>query len=327
MSRGESASAPARSLLRLRAGALFPFLVTGLAGFGAAWGDRAALAQDPPILSDPIEVLDFDAPESWAMKYFSSASLFTALGPVPARGAGQIDLELEGLWVPSLSEDQRRVGFGGFKVEDLNRSEVFGRLRAAFGVGAGTSIAVGVVPPLEVDGLRALLVALAVERPFFAGERWSAGWRLFGQTGEAKGDLTCTEEDAASTPGSPGNLFGCRAPSRDEVTLEHLGLQLVGGRRMSPRWGLHGGLTVVEHDLAFQVDAFTYDLHDRTRQLTDGTSWAATLGAAVDLGERLALQVEALYTPLDRRRLRDPESPAIEEELLHVRGGLRFRLR
>jgi hypothetical protein len=282
---------------------------------------------DGPILSDPVENLDFDAPEAWAMKYFSSASLLTALGPVSSRETGSIELALEGIWVPSLSEDQRRVGFGGFKVEDLNRSELFGRVRAAFGVGAKTSVVMGVVPPVEVDGVEALLVALAVERPFFERERWSLGWRVFGQTGDVEGDFTCTEEDASFPPGSPGNLFGCHAPSQDEVSLEYLGAGLEAGYRVAERWTLHFGASVQEHDLAFQVDAFTYDLHDRTLQLTEGTTVAVTLGAVVELAKRWSLSAEALYTPLDRRRLRSPEAPTIEEELLHLRGALRWRVR
>ena len=66
----------------LRAGALFLALVGAVAAAGG---------QDGPILSDPVERLDFDAPESWAMKYFSSASLFTGLGPVSSRRAGEIE--------------------------------------------------------------------------------------------------------------------------------------------------------------------------------------------------------------------------------------------
>ena len=311
-----------------RAGASFFALFLGVLA-----GVAGAVAQDgppdDPILSDPVEILDFDAPESWAMKYFSSASLLTALGPVAARDAGEIELALEGIWIPPLSEDERRVGFGGFKVEDINRSELVGRVRAAFGVGAKTSLVVGVVPPVEVEGVEALLVAVAVERPFFERERWSLGWRVFGQTGDVEGDFTCTAEDASFPPGSPGNLFGCHAPSQDEVSLEYLGVGLEAGFRVAERWVLHFGGSAQEHDLEFQVDAFTYDLHDRTLQITEGDTWAATLGTLVTLGERerWSLSVEALYTPLDRRRLRNPESPTIEEELLHVRGALRWRVR
>ena len=300
----------------LRAGALFFGL--GALGMGAG-------AQDGPILSDPVEHLDFDAPESWAMKYFSSASLLTTLGAVPAREAGEIELALEGIWVPSLSEDQRRVGFGGFKVEDLNRSEVFGRLRAAFGVGGRTSIVVGVVPPVDADGLEATLVSLAVERPFFDRGRWTAGWRLFGQTGEANGDLTCTATDARAAPGSPGNLFGCLEPSRDEVTLEHVGLELKAGYRPGERWTLHVGAAVAEHDLEFQVDAFTFSVHDRSLLLAEGTTWALDSGISIPAGDRTQIGIEVLWSPLEV--VRPPKTSTENDDLLHLKAVLRYRVR
>jgi hypothetical protein len=290
-----------------------------------------ALAQD--FVLDVTEDLDFDDPESWAMKYFSSASLMTAVGPVRDRGAGELELELEGIAVPDLSREQRTVGFGGLKEEDLNRSPAFGRIRLGVGVGNRFSVTLGWMPPLEVDGVEADLWSLAVERPIFAGPRWSLGWRVFGQTGEARGDLTCTAAEAARPPGSPGNAFGCREPSKDEVTLEHLGAELVAGLALGERWHLHFGAGAVEHDLEFQVDAYTFDFLDRTRLVTDGSTRTATLGATLRLGPKLALAAELFYSPLDRRRRRDQpfEDPAlarvIDDELLHLRAMVRYRLR
>jgi hypothetical protein len=290
-----------------------------------------ALAQD--FVLDVTEDLDFDDPESWAMKYFSSASLMTAVGPVRDRGAGELELELEGIAVPDLSREQRTVGFGGLKEEDLNRSPAFGRIRLGVGVGNRFSVTLGWMPPLEVDGVEADLWSLAVERPIFAGPRWSLGWRVFGQTGEARGDLTCTAAEAARPPGSPGNAFGCREPSKDDVTLEHLGAELVAGLALGERWHLHFGAGAVEHDLEFQVDAYTFDFLDRTRLVTDGSTRTATLGATLRLGPKLALAAELFYSPLDRRRRRDQpfEDPAlarvIDDELLHLRAMVRYRLR
>ncbi|HVS13161.1 MAG TPA: hypothetical protein VMV46_04510 [Thermoanaerobaculia bacterium] len=294
-------------------------------------GAPTALAQD--FVLEETQSLDFDDPESWAMKYFSSASVMTALGPVRERGAGELELELEGIAVPDLSVEQRMVGFGGLKEEDLNRAPAFGRIRLGAGLGGRFSLTVGWMPPLEIDGVEADLWSLALERPIFAGRRWSLGWRVFGQTGEARGDLTCTAADAAQPPGSPGNAFGCREPSRDEVTLEHLGVELVAGVTLGERWRLHFGAGAVEHDLEFQVDALTFDFLDRTLLVTDGSSATATAGATLRLGPKLALAGELFYSPLDRRRRRDQpfEDPelvrVIDDELLHLRAMVRYRLR
>lgn len=120
------------------------------------------------------EELDFDRPESWAMKYFASLSLMTGMG-VPRRlAAGEVDLGLEAGWIPSLSEAERTVGFGGTKTEDLNKTSVFGRVRTLVGLPRAFSLEVGWVPPLEVGGVESNLLSLAIGRPVFE----SGGKRL-----------------------------------------------------------------------------------------------------------------------------------------------------
>ncbi|MGH9390945.1 MAG: hypothetical protein ACRD1Z_15115, partial [Vicinamibacteria bacterium] len=98
---------------------------------------KAALAQ--PLI-EATEKLEFDAPESWAMKYYASLALLTGMGVPEAMGAGKIDVGFEGGFVPQLNEDQRRVGFGGVKVEDLNRTPFFGRVRGRIGLSESTSL-------------------------------------------------------------------------------------------------------------------------------------------------------------------------------------------
>jgi hypothetical protein len=294
-------------------------------------GGVAAGAQT--FVLEPVEDLDFDDPESWAMKFFSSASLMTSLGRVQDRTAGELELGLEALSVPDLSAEQRTVGFGGLKEEDLNRSPAFGRIRLAAGLGGRFSLVAGWMPPVDVDGVEANLISLALERPLAAGQRWTLGWRIFGQTGKAEGDLVCTEEDASFPVGSPGNRFGCQAPSSDEVTLDHYGLELVAGLTLNDTLHLHFGAGAVEHDLEFQIDALTFDFQDRSKLLTDGSTVMATAGLTIRVNGRLSLAGEVFYSPLDRRRRRDlpGEDPelvrVIEDELLNVRAMLRYRLR
>jgi hypothetical protein len=257
----------------------------------------------------------------------------TSVGPVPDRVAGELELGLEALSVPDLSEDQRTVGFGGRKEEDLNRSPAFGRIRLAVGLGGRFSLTAGWMPPVEVDGVEANLFSLALERPLVSGQRWSLGWRLYGQTGTAEGDLVCTRAEAAEPPGSPGNAFGCQQPSRDEVTLDHYGAELVAAVTLNDSFRLHFGAGAVEHDLEFQIDAFTFDFQDRTLLLADGSTVTATAGVTWRLSGKLSLAAEAFYSPLDRRRLRGMplEDPAlgqvIDDELFNLRGMLRYRLR
>ena len=72
---------------------------------------------------DDTEILASTRPEAWAMKYFTSLTLLTGYGPIASREEGWIDLGLEVVEFPFLSEEERKVGFNGEKVEDLNNAE------------------------------------------------------------------------------------------------------------------------------------------------------------------------------------------------------------
>ena len=77
------------------------------------------------------EVLAADRPEAWAMNYMAATTFMTAFGDAAALAPGHWNVALELADVPRLSRAQRQVGLSGSKVEDLNRSPVFGRLRIA----------------------------------------------------------------------------------------------------------------------------------------------------------------------------------------------------
>src|SRR5947199_10413331 len=69
--------------------------------------------------------LGFERPEAWGLKYFASTSLLSGLQPPePPEGhrIGSISLGLELGWLPALDEGQRRIGFNGKALEDLNKA-------------------------------------------------------------------------------------------------------------------------------------------------------------------------------------------------------------
>ena len=289
------------------------------------------LATAPVALAQPVfeftQELDFDEPEAWAMKTFTTLSTTSALGPVEEGERGRIDLGLEVLQVPHFDTEQRTVGFGGFKEEDLNRSPVWGRLRADFGLGAGFTLTLGWAPPVEVDGVEANLISVSLARRLYTGRRWQLGARLHAQGGEADGDFTCAEGgDLRFTPGSPGNPFGCEAPSRDTMTMDAYGASLVAsfsGGGKGPRWHFEAGWNQL--DMEFQVDALTFGIRDRTLLLADGDVTHLAAGATWDLGAATRLGVEVFYAPLDVQRSGDlsPRS----DDLLNFRVLGRYRLR
>ena len=132
---------------------------------------------------DVTDELDFDEPESWAMAWFGSVTLLTGFGVPQPLDPGALELGLEAGWVPSLSEEQRRVGFGGTKVEDLNRTPAIGRPRLTVGLPGGFALTGAWIPPVEIDDVETNLFALGLARELWAGDRSRGGVRLYGQTG------------------------------------------------------------------------------------------------------------------------------------------------
>lgn len=272
----------------------------------------------------PVEHLAFDRPESWALKYFSSVSTFTGLGSPVVREPWSVELGLEAGWIPHLSDSQRRVGFDGMNLEDLNKTPVFGRPRVAVGLPGGLSAELGWVPPVEINGQKTNLLAGALERPFLDRADWTLGLRLYGQVGYATGDFTCSTSVASQPPGSNGNPLGCNGPSRDTARLNNAGAALTGGVKIGAGGALHFAVGATYNDLAFQVGAVEFGFPDDTRLATHGwTGWAAA-GVGWPLGRRLGFSVEAFYSPLNV--VRPPRQDAQNDGLFNVRALLRYRV-
>jgi hypothetical protein len=273
---------------------------------------------------DVTEELDFDRPESWAMKYFASLAQPTRMGVPQEMGAGGVSLGFEGGIVPQLSEEERRVGFNGTKVENLNKTRVFGRLHGAIGLSRSTSLELAYTPPIEVGGARPHLFSLAIGRPFELTPRWRLGVRGFGHIGTIETDITCSAEEVAAGPDLELNPFRCEKPSSDSAKQRLAGAEVSAGYEAG-RWRPSAGLAVTYMDLEFQVDARHSGLVDRTLQLTDGVTYSATVGVGVELSERWSLSAELFYSWLPVRR--PPATSASNEGLLNGRFLVSYRIR
>ena len=78
-------------------------------------------------------------------------------------------------------------------------------------------------------------------------------------------------------------------------------------------------------DAEFQVRARYGTIEDHTVLTTDGFTWSASAGAALDLTPRTNLAAELFYTPLDV--LRDPTRGQQTDPLLNARVLLTHRIR
>lgn len=287
----------------------------------------AAGAAGAQIRLDGEENLDFDRPEAWAMKWFSSLVVMTSLGGPPELGPGGWELAFEGGWVPHLSKEERTVGFIGNKEEDLNRTAVFGRIRLSAGLPARFTLTAGWVPPVEIDGATPHLLALSLGRPLYEGRSFRLEGSVTAQGGSFEGDFTCPEDAVRAGDDPVRNPFNCLEPSDDEMSVRAAGLGLAGSWRLAgaPRWSPYASLAGHWFDNEFQVGARYGTIDDHTVLLSDGTTIAATAGLGYRAGERTRLAAELFYSPLDV--VRDPGQGSENDGLFNARVLLGYRLR
>jgi len=267
------------------------------AGFGLLLGNALALPVQAQLLNDSREHFRFDAPEGWAMAWVSASSLMTGFGaPTRASGSGSVSLELGS--IPHLDENQQRVGFGGLKDEDLNKSPLFGRVRISLGLPAGWQVELGWTPPLRIDGGRARdLFALGLGRSLMAGERWRWSMRLHGQHGQVQGDITCPRA-IAGNPDRSVNRYGCVEPSSDRISMRYYALETQLGWDLPASLHGHANLGIARFEPVVQVEARSANLISRPRLSSSGSAPYFALGVSRPLGRRWDTALEALYVPL-----------------------------
>lgn len=282
----------------------------------------AALAQN--VIGGTEEV-EFDRPESWGMKFFASLSLLTSMGVPERMGAGTIDLGFEGGFVPQLSEEQRRIGFNGTKLENLNRSRFFGRVRGHIGLSESTRLELAYLPPVDIGGIKPNLFAIGVGRPFSIAEHWQLGARGYFQFGTLEGDITCGEDEAAAGDDPDRNPFMCEAPSNDKLGQKVYGAELTAGYISDGKFRPYAGLAFNYLDLDFQVDALYAGLIDTTEQFTNGGTISVTAGANYIATDKWRITGEVFYTWLSV--VRPPSMTSANDGLLNFRFFVSYRIR
>lgn len=284
---------------------------------------REATAQ---TVIEGTETIDFDRPEAWAQKYFTSVAMLTGFGVPPYVDRWAVELGLELSWVPTLSEKQRKVGFNGTKEEDLNKTDVFGRIQATVGLPWRVSATVAYTPPIEINGATPNLVGVAFGRPVFDAGVARFGVRLHGQTGTIEGDFTCSADEAAAGDDPVRNPYGCEQPSDDEFDSSYAGLEIgvafpVHEGRIEPF--LTGSANYL--DTEFRVNATYSGIVDRTALETSGWTWYVTGGSDFEVAKRWDLALELFYSPLDvlRPGYLSPETDGLFNARFLVRWTVR----
>jgi opacity protein-like surface antigen len=292
-----------------------------------AWSVAAPVAARAQFVVAETETLDFDRPESWGMKYYTSLALLTGMGVPQKRDALSVDLGFEGGYVPQLSDAQRRIGFNGTKLEDVNKTHVFGRIRGGVGLGKGVALELGYTPPVEIGGAKPNIFAAALARPFELGSAWRIGVRGYGQIGTIEGDITCSASEAAAGDDVEANPFQCIEPSRDESRQKVIGFELVAAYDGTSRFKPYVGVGLDYMDLEFHVDAVYSDgvVEDHNVQLTSGTIVHASAGLTFAAGERWRVSAELFYSWLGI--VRPPSTTAANEGRFNGRMFVSYRIR
>lgn len=278
-------------------------------------GLAAALAAAPcaPATAQTVvanhEHLSASRPEAWAMGHAGAATLFLGTSTPRETDPGTFTLGAELASIPHIDRADTRVGFDGTKFEDLNKTPVFGRARLGVGLPGGFTLELAYTPPVSINGARPDgIYGLALQRPLAEGRHWRLGARVFGQTADIRGDITCPADLSAEPVGGPGNPDGCRAPSDDRVGLDHYGAEI--GVAFPLRNGsLEPFVSVAVSRLhaRVQVNARVFEVLDHSTRTTNVTLRTLRTGLAWRASRDWLLSASADYTPLDVRRPPDRE--------------------
>ena len=284
----------------------------------------AAVRANAQQVIDDHEVLAADRPEAWAMNHAAAATLFTGFGTTQLLARGHWSLTAELNQVPFLDAHQRAVGFNGDKTEDLNKSPVFGRLRASVGLPWGLVGELGWTPPVTINGAKAVgLVSIALSRDLWTRGPWAVSARAWGQRGGISGDITCPAELAGLTD-PQRNPYGCQAPSKDHLQLDLYGIEFVASHAVGA-WRWHAGAGYVRTVLEVQLDALTFGYRERTRLTANADRHYLVLGVGRAFGHAFGragtLTAELLHEPLSVRR---PDDSAARDDAF---TGLRLAWR
>ncbi|MDQ1346637.1 MAG: hypothetical protein QG573_6 [Acidobacteriota bacterium] len=296
---------------RFRAAGLLPAALFTLL---ALVGDRPAAAQ-----AGFTEELEATRTEAWAMRWFAAVATPTMFGVAGETEPWSFELALEGGSIPSLSEDERRVGFNGTKVEDLNRAPLFGRPVVRLGLPADFTLSAGWVPPIDFDGVTPNLLSLALARPLWTGERGRLGAQVFYLDGKIEGDITCPQDEVDAGDDPVGNPFGCEEASDDTMSISSWGVELGYAWQATPTVELFVSGIWQQLDAEFQVRALYSGFEDRNKLVYDGDDIAWTAGLGWQATAKLHLAGELFYSPLDV--IRDPtgRGPSENDALFNFR--------
>ena len=267
--------------------------------------------------------VDLDSPEGWAMAFMTASAQNLGQAPPHTVNVRDISISAELSSIPRLSKEQQKIGFGGFKDEDLNKSPAFGRLRANVGLPWNVDAEISWTPPLKINNSKPdHLWGAALSKPLFDNERISVGLRLFLLRGGVIASVTCSEDTINFAPYTLQNTAGCIGLSDDKLQMDHEGVEVFLSFNNSSKILPWISLASTNIDNAVEIDAPLEIGRERASVYSSGTIQTLSFGLNYDISENWSLNAASSYTPLDVQR---PNDSSDNDDFWNVRAGLTIR--
>ena len=265
--------------------------------------------------------VDIDSPEGWGMAFMTSAGLNLGQSP-PSSGddIGTFSISAELSSIPHLTREQQKIGFGGFKDEDLNKSPVFGKLRANIVLPLDFNAEISWTPPFKIDDSKPDDIwGAAISKSLVNNDRFGLGLRLFMLRGGAIASVTCSKDVIKYEPYTPKNTSGCIDKSKDKLQMDHEGAELFISFNAPSNVHPWISLASINIDTSVEIDALLKTGRENLIVRSDGSLKTYSIGINYDFDENRALSFASSYTPLDVER---PRNTSGNDNFWNLRVGI-----
>jgi hypothetical protein len=267
------------------------------------------------------EEVALDSPEGWGMSYMSAASLNLSDSFPTSMAFGEIVLTGELSNIPKLNREQQKIGFGGLKYEELNKSPVFGRGKLKVGFYWDSVLEVSYTPPLELKGAKPKnLWGIALSKQVINNDKLNLGLRYYNLSGKAVADVTCSQKTVNQPLYTAGNPSGCISTSKDKIDLGHQGFEIILASKNSVlNFSPWVSFATTKIDSSVRIDAQLELSREIAYVSTEGTLSTLNFGLNYPLSDKWVLNLGTSYTPLDANR---PTPAGGDDDFWNIKLGL-----
>ena len=269
------------------------------------------------------ERFDLDTPEGWAMTFMTTSAQNLGQMPPQSVNISDISISAELSSIPRLTKEQQKVGLGGFKDEDLNKSPAFGRLRASLGLPWDINAEISWTPPFQINGSKPDdLWGAALSKPLFSNEKIGIGLRLFLLRGGVTASVTCSEDVINFEAYSDENFVGCVGLSDDRLQMNHEGVEVFLSFNNSSVILPWISLASSNIDSSVDIDAPLKAGRETGTIHSSGSIQTISVGFNYALDDDWSLNLSGSYTPLDVQRQNDHSD---NDDFWNLKAGLTIR--